>query len=271
MNFKKIGINTFIIISLSIICYILFVFIVKNICTKVETFTFTSNEPGPNILFVGTSHGNEPGGGEGLTKLLEDLKSGQIKIKKGKLTVCPFLNPCGKALGLRFQPHQLLMFNHPDLNRNYGKRPGEEGKCEVSKYVENLTKGKDFVLDLHEAWGFHSVDPDSMGGGIYSGTKQLGKEIASHLVTEINKTIVNKPQGGTNPRKIERMKLEDFKFFTKDWPDLPGTLRWYCNNNNIPYVLVETSGQNDIQPLEVRANQNYFLSKEILHYLGMSG
>lgn len=38
-------------------------------------------------------------------------------------------------------------------------------------------------------------------------------------------------------------------------PRILNTLDYYCNSINKNYILIETSGQNNIQPLETRINQ----------------
>ncbi len=285
------------IILLLLLIYVFVYFIVKKTCTKLEIFSFTPSsvtketvhqysEPfypyinelnnqatnamsEPHILIVASIHGNEPSGYEGMKQLIQDLQQSTIRLKRGSVTIIPTSNPCGKKLGLRWLPHQMMIFQNADGNRNYTRQLGEEARCEISRTLQNVAKGKTFVLDMHEGWGFHKVDPDSMGSGIYPGHSELSKQIASILTDKINSTIIQKPVGGTNPRKLREMQLDDFKFTTMDWPDTPGTYRWFCDLHKIPYILIETSGQGDIQPLQVRANQQYFLATELLRYFDM--
>lgn len=233
--------------------YLLMYVLVKRKCTKVETFSFKGKEQGPSVLIVGTTHGNEPAGGEALNRYLQMLKLQMLF--KGTLTVIPLLNPCGKALGIRSQPHQLMLLSNTDLNRNYPTSTNEEGTCPVSKALTSIIKQYDFVIDLHEGWGYHQLNPESLGSGIYPNKQPLAEQVATQMGQDLNQSI-------NDPTK---------QFVVKHIPDIPGSLRSLCDVYNIPYVLIETSGQNNIQPLDTRANQHLTLIQSALRQLGMIG
>jgi hypothetical protein len=54
------------------------------------------------------------------------------------------------------------------------------------------------------------------------------------------------------------------KFSTMELSNIPGSLRDICNNLNKNYILVETSGINDIQPKELRIKQQLFIIENIV-------
>jgi predicted deacylase len=247
--------HTLIVCLIIIVIYLCIYFIVKNKCTKLEKFYFeaSSTSSTPNVLLVGTAHGNEPAGSEALIKFVDMIKSGKLRLKKGSITVIPTMNPCGKKLGLRWQPHQVMTLRHIDLNRNFAKRRGEEGGCPVSNEVMKFAINKDLVIDFHEGWGFNKLQPDSMGSGIYPGSNTASHPVAKEMQTAVNSGIpdINK------------------QFILRDWPDLPGTFRWFCDRQNVPYILIETTGQDDIQPIDVRVKQDLVLLIAALQKLDM--
>lgn len=218
---------------------------------KTERFQVNSNQP--HIVIVASIHGNEPSGYVGMTQLVNDFRDGKLRLRKGSLTVLPLLNPCGKKLGIRWLPQQMFQFHSVDGNRSYGKAVGEEGSCPITKMVESVIKNKTLVIDMHEGWGFHKRNPESMGSGVYYGQTFPSKKVATEMTSVLNQHIPH----------------EDLQFVCKEWEDTPGTLRWYCDAHAIPYILIETSGQNNIQPIQVRANQQYTLALAALKQLQM--
>ena len=228
--------------------------LIKRKCTQVETFTFNSANPeqdGPKVLIVGTTHGNEPAGGEALNRLIKMLQSQMLS--KGTLVLIPYMNPCGKALGFRYQPHKMLLLSDSYLNRNYPTSDSENGKCEVSQAMTKFIPQFDFVIDLHEGWGYHQLDPESLGSGIYPNKQQLAEQVATQMAIDLNQSI---------PIKTKQFIVEHI-------PDLKGSLRSLCDLHNIPYVLIETTGQDNIQPLSTRANQHLTLIQSALRQLGL--
>jgi predicted deacylase len=236
--------------------------IVKPYCTKLEHFSIKSNKEGPNILFVGSAHGNEPAGYEGLKMLQSAFEKGLLKVTKGSITIIPLMNPCGKMLHLRFQPHQILIGHAIDLNRNFGKRKGDKGRCTVSREIEEAVSRADIVIDMHEGYDFHNINPESMGSCLFPGKTEWSEKLATEMVQDLNETITFSP----NPS----YSVLDIQFqVKKDWDDIPGTLRWYCNQHDKDYILIETTGQGDIQPLDIRALQNYQLAISACKRLGV--
>ena len=251
-----------------IIIFTIMYWLLKPICTKLTTYKFDSGRPGPHILLVGTSHGNEPAASVGFQKLADMFSSGDLSLAKGKLTIIPCLNPCGKKMHIRWLPHQLFLLHSIDLNRNYAKSLDDEGSCTISRKIERLSHDVDLIIDGHEGYDFVKINPKSMGSAVYAGKHPLSQSLVPNMVSDLNKTITSKPKG-VNKKRLDKMKVEDFQFISHIETDLPGTLRWYSDNHDIPYVLIETTGLNDIQPLDVRSNQHLILALSALRQLGM--
>jgi hypothetical protein len=117
-----------------------------------------------------------------------------------------------------------------------------------------LVDKADFVLDFHEGWNFHRVEPTSLGSGLYSSNTPLSKSFSLDIINELNKTI-----------------SEDKKKFVcgDTHKDIDGTLNYYCKQINKNYILVETTGQNNTQPLDLRVGQVLFIIDMLLNKLDM--
>lgn len=233
------------------VLYFIVLQILKRVCNNIPVFIKQSKLPGPRILLLATVHGNEPAGSEALLELIQLLKS--QPLQSGSITILPTMNPCGKKLRMRYQPQQILQLRSIDLNRNFGKRPEEEGKCELSKSLQKhvLQQPYDLIVDLHEGWGFRQIQQDSMGSGIYPSNHILSKQLSDIACQQLNQHILQ-------PQK---------KFVVEQIPLQEGSFRHFCDLHNMPYILIETSGQNDIQPLQTRKDQHLFLILQMLKQL----
>jgi hypothetical protein len=250
---------------LLLIVYVMVFIIIKDICTRLETYTFTTQSPLPNVLIVAGVHGNEQAGSEAALKLIAELEEGKINLKRGTLTIVPTANPCGKKLGIRFQPHQMMIMNSIDLNRAFPKKLGREAGCDMSKQIADMASQNDFIIDLHEGYSFNHIDSESMGSCVFP-EGVLAKRLATKAVAELNETITQKPDRS----KFNNMSLSDFKFQVRtDWTKIPGTLQGYAAASGKDYILIETTGQDDIQEMPVRVHQHAFLAKSILRQLDM--
>ncbi len=221
--------------SLIIIITVLIIVMITQ-CMIFRYFTIKGELPGPHSVFIGTTHGNEPAGYHALMELL----SKNPKIKKGKITIIPELNRCGRFCNFRNNP-----FGDYDINRNY------PNKTFLNQQVINIIKDADYVTDCHEGWGYHKINPNSVGSGVYPGNTIQAKHLCNDLVNYINQFI----------------SIPNKQFVTKDISTIKGSLRDYCNSINKHYILVETSGINDIQPLDIRVQQQLKIIQYIINYL----
>ena len=208
-------------------------------------YVHDSNTPGPQVLVVGGTHGNEPAGAVAALALHRNLR-----IKRGRVIIIPNANKWGLRAKIRYLPAELMSFGllgKIDLNRSYAHR-GEESKTDIASRIQTLARDSDWVIDLHEGYDFHQLNPNSMGSGIYPGKTQQSKQMTLPLLDAVNQIIT----------------IPEHQFITKDWPDENGTLRMFCDERDIHYTLVETSGQDNIQPLEVRVQQHLAILNELL-------
>ena len=77
----------FIIIILIIILIIVYIYnIIISICDKEpEYFIYSGKTPGPTILILGATHGNEPAGYYAIKEYMDMLNTQDVILKKGHI------------------------------------------------------------------------------------------------------------------------------------------------------------------------------------------
>lgn len=216
---------------------LIIIFLIYKNCNQVEFFEYDSNIKGPQVLIIGGTHGNEPAGTFAIQEIKRKIISNKIKIKKGKVILIPEVNSCGLRLGIRWNIGNIF---YPDINRNYPTSKEGNGRCYISDVVKTLADSSDFILDLHEGYDYHHKNLNSIGS-----TLSPNPTKDSEIISEKMKILLNKDI------------KEDYKKFKVIQPNerkiIKGTLSEYCKNKN--YILIETTGQWSIQPLETRLKQ----------------
>jgi predicted deacylase len=218
----------------SIVLLLVFYILVYLWANRIDVVVLDSNQVGPTVLIVGSTHGNEPAG----TVSIEHIISNRVfSLQRGQLILIPRPNKLGYLLNMRWLPYRII---HSDLNRNYPRKNNESPKEPISSTICELAKKADFIIDLHEGWGFHRMNPASLGSGIYPGDTRFAVRLAYHAADVLNSSI--------------RDKYKQYVVACNSHPEL-NSLRSFCNLINKHYILVETSGQNNIQPIHTRRNQ----------------
>lgn len=218
-------------------------------CLEPEYVVIDSGIAGPTIGMVGSVHGNEPAGSYTLSRM---VSRGELKPIRGKLIIITKANPCGLLENLRENPHSLL-----DINRQFDENGGNDV---TSQRIIDILKPCDLILDFHEGWGWHletksswnPLQQVSVGSTITPGDHEFWKELAPKIVDRINLGI-----------------SDPLKKFSVIWGascKIPTSLNCYAAQNSRPYLLIETSGQNDIQPIEVREAQDRIIIQMVLEY-----
>lgn len=234
----------FILITIIIIYYFIY-----NYANDIEIVTIDSMKTGPTILLIGSVHGNEPAGSVALYKFMSILKNNNIQ--SGKL----FIIPCPNKLGLLFNSRWLLhRLNNRDLNRNFPRNEEEIALDPISTKIMEYVIKSDLIIDFHEGWGFHKINPESMGSGIYPGDTKFSIVLANELINNVNQYI----QDPIKKFSIEYNKHPDIK-----------SLKNFANYLGKDYILVETSGQDNIQPMDLRVKQDLEIIQYSLSKLGV--
>ncbi len=110
--------------------------------TNIEHYDFQAKETGPHLLVFGAIHGNETCGPKAIEKIMGQLKSGELELKKGRVTFVPLCNPRAYKQNVR----QTEM----NLNRVFKKHGNPQA------YEEHLANALipfvdqcDYFLDIH--------------------------------------------------------------------------------------------------------------------------
>jgi predicted deacylase len=217
---------------------------------SIEIYEFDSNIKGINLLLIGGTHGNEPSGSVALNKLIKEIKEKKYNLKTGKITIIPKPNKLGLFFNRR---HLLHRFYNRDLNRNYPRNAKEKPLDPISAKIINYVNKSDWILDFHEGWGYIYENNGSMGSGIFPGDTKNSITMAHNILTGINNAIDSDNK---------------FVLIEKIHPNIR-SLKSYANYLGKNYILIETSGQNNIQPIHIRVEQISFIIDFFLRFNDM--
>jgi len=237
----------FILLIFFIICIIYYIYNkINNICDRVKYYIYDSNIKGKTIVILGGTHGDEPAGSYAVHNLMNDLNT-KLKLKSGKLILIPDVNYCGLKLFNRNAP------TVGDINRQYLVNSNNNSISKINQKIKSLINDADFVLDFHEAYNFNRKYPSSLGSTLLPSNTKLSMNIAEKAMNDLNKTI----------------KTDYKKFGILTDNDIRGTLRDYCNILKKDYILVETTGKEHIQPIEIRVKQDEIIINSLLKYMNI--
>jgi predicted deacylase len=231
-------------ICILIVIIILVLFLIwpkiKQLTTpQIEVKDYGNPNAKIKICFIGSMHGNEPAGHNCLRQLIDSgWFHGATKDKSIFVRIIPTPNPWGLKYGIRYQPNP----NYPDLNRNF-----QNGGLEpISQKIIKLCNGFDVIVDFHEGWGFHRLQPTSLGSTISPNSSKVAMSIANVAASALNKKI-------SDPNK-------QFQILLGNDCDIKGTLSCAIPN----YILVEITGQNNVQPMNIRVDQVKTVVNEVI-------
>jgi len=218
---------------------------INNICYKEpEYFEYVGKEKGPTILIIGATHGNEPAGYYAIKEYMNKLNKQELILKKGKIIFIPSVNYCGRQLNKR---------NHNtvgDINRLY--RDIENNNI-INKLIINFSKTSDFIIDFHEGYDYANKSDETLGSTITPAETEKSLEAANIVINNLNKII---------DTDYKKFKINHNK-------KISGTFREYADINKFNYILVETTGQRDVQHLDIRTEQCVNIINSILEYYNM--
>jgi len=237
-------INNIILILLIFLIIIYYTSIINNICYKEpEYFIYKGKEEGSTILIIGATHGNEPSGYFAIKEYMAKLNSQELFLKRGKIIFIPTVNYCGLQLNNR---------NHNtvgDINRLYDIT----NKNIINKLIAGFTNNTDFIIDFHEGYDYANNSNNSLGSTITPSETILSELVSNKVVENINKDIT----------------IDYKKFKINKEKNINGSLRDYAVKLKLNYLLVETTGQNNIQPLEIRVNQCINVMNTVINFFNL--
>lgn len=234
---------------------------IKTICNNLEHYTYgNKTDTNKTILMLGGIHGNEPAGSKAILGLMEDINTNKITIKH-KLILLPYTNYCALQINSRMLPHI------GDLNRKFPTKINYETKNlnPVIKKILEFIKEADFIIDFHEGWGFYKDKNGSIGSTITPTNTELSLQMADLVYNNLNTNIVDNKKKFTILIDDDNKIKENQDKYGKNI-DINGTLRNYVNLLKKDYLLIETSGQNNIQELNIRVNQDRTVIDTIINH-----
>jgi predicted deacylase len=202
-------------------------------------YIIDSGVAGPTVWVVGGTHGNEPAG------YLAGAQVKNFQITRGKLIVVPNANKTADAAHSR--TGQL-----GDLNRMYPTTSSGTGTGAVAKSMWSYMKTyrPTWLIDMHEAYDFHSVDSNALGqSAIYYPNAEL-KSMLDAAISRLNPTIA-----GTKA-----------DFGTMKYPIPGSTARAAGQFLGAKAFTLETSVK---QTSTTRVSQQLYFVKAVLSYLKM--
>jgi len=204
------------------------------------------DEPGPTVLLVGGVHGDEPAGAQAAEQIC------QWPLRKGRLVVIPRANPAALDARTRLIPGEKA--GSRDLNRNFPKPGGPAeaiGDLAAALWSTIAAQKPDWVIDLHEGYGFHRTQPKSVGSSIISGTRPDEIAMATTLLAAVDATIT-KPE-----RKFVHLRVP-----------VDGSLaRAAAAHIGAKSMILETTSRD--QSVSLRTRQHRMMVRELLVKLGM--
>ena len=189
----------------------------------------TPSIPIKKMVFIGGQHGNEPSGTIALEQMHSYFNKWVNNHPNLEIIVVPRINKVGLLLNIRQTLYPYCM----DSNRCWHV----DSNLSIIKRLLPLIKDASIVVDFHEGYDIHKNNKSSLGSTISGGT--------TDNAIELGKSIAN---------------LIEFTYHDRSPCDTDGTLNCYCQENKIPFFLVETTrgpnwSANPILPMKVRVNQ----------------
>lgn len=146
---------------------------------ELRSFGWAAAEAGPALLVFGAVHGNEQSGTHAIRRWIERFESGQVRLKRGRLTMVPVANPKAFVKNEREGDR--------NLNRNFV--PTEQPQNFEDHMVNALApllESHDALLDLHSYSGdgipFAMTGPLNNNGTLEPFARQVEEEAFAKAV-----------------------------------------------------------------------------------------
>ncbi len=107
-----------------------------------KSYTFTAPKSGQNILILGAVHGNEIAGTLAQKHIIQQINTGEIKLKSGSVTFIPVVNEAAQKQDVRFIDVNLnRVVCHHDMPQNNEEK--------IANVLIKAIDACDIMLDLH--------------------------------------------------------------------------------------------------------------------------
>ena len=162
-----------------------------------ERISFASPIPGPRLLVTGAVHGNETCGPIAIGRVIEQIRAGSLKLRRGMVTFVPVCNPRAYRLQAREGDR--------NLNRDMREKPLPQNfEDAIGNRLIPILREHEALLDIHSFKGegvpFVFYGPDDNAGRLEPFTHAaaessfaacLGVEIMIHGWLGIFEKLVN--------------------------------------------------------------------------------
>ena len=150
----------------------------------VRVHRFIALTPGPRLIVLGGVHGNETCGTGGIDRVLAELDSGALRLKRGQLTLIPTANPLARQ---RMQREGERNLNRQFLPTPAGATPLDY-EARVTDVLCPLLAAHDVLLDLHSFQSagdaFAMIGPRDNAGALEPFARAFEEgQLALHLGT----------------------------------------------------------------------------------------
>ena len=210
-----------------------------------EVYEKEGKRKGPCVLVIGGIHGNEPGGYKAVDMLVE-----YIEVKKGKLILVPRANFTSILAFVRGY--------NGDMNRKFLPDPPRDPDRPFVESIMKLLKLKEvnYVLSLHDGYGFFSLNPKRWGQCIVIDEKTYkGFDLfkyAKYVVERVNR----------------RLRTPHFRFPIKITKTFHADTQYPEQKKSLTYFTLKETGKPAFC-LEVSRNLPSLVTKVIHHLLLM--
>lgn len=159
------------------------------LASNVRLHVFEAQEPGPTLLIQAGIHGDEIAGVHALEELLEE----GFAPKRGKLLICPVMNP-GAYRARQRRAHVRGAYEGLDLNRSF---PGDANASALESRLAAifmklvLTERPALVCTLHESTKRYSKEVvPSFGQTLVYGVEPM-PEVIGRVIDSLNASKLN--------------------------------------------------------------------------------
>jgi hypothetical protein len=153
-----------------------------------------------------------------------------------------------------------------DMNRHFN----DNAFFNINKKIIKLMDQADFIIDFHEGYDYHRINKTSIGSTLSPGNTDESYDVAKKIVDKLNKSIDNDKQFMILTNKKHLISAEPNIYSNESI--VKNSLDYYVNNNKIKnynYILVETTGINNKQPLEIRTKQIKEIINTVIEYYSL--
>jgi predicted deacylase len=205
----------------------------------------------PLLVLVAGQHGNEPAPSLAVERFLGEARGRPVEV-----LAVPRANPWGLRWGVR----ETGPWGDADLNRTCslttpdpdGANADPAGRDLLRSLLRTAAAARArgrpvLVIDFHEGWGFHrrwlGVGPRSLGSTLSPSPAPLAQAVAQAAALDLNAGIPDPSRHFTVMPSTSNCEI-------------PSTLVCAAERLGLPALLVETTGQGDVQPLDLRVAQS---------------